>query len=104
MSMSDGVKKVLLSKACDYLEKDPENNLPKLVEIAEKLDKKGGIANQLSGVKRVLDDKDGKKTVSTDQQPVDGYRPVRPETSFHESCGQLLHHREPGPLGTHGEV
>lgn len=59
MSMSDGVRKVLLSKAYDYLEKDPENNIPKLVEIAEKLDKKGGVTNQLAGVKGILDDKDG---------------------------------------------
>ena len=59
MGIADGMKKVLISKACDYLEKDPDENIPKLLDMAKKLDKDGGITKEIAGVRAIVDDKDG---------------------------------------------
>ncbi len=55
MSFSDSMKKIGLEKIYDYLDKDPEANIPKLIEFLERSDK-GGIARQLPVVKKVLSD------------------------------------------------
>jgi len=59
MSISGDAVPVLLSRAYDYMEKDPDKNIPKLVEIARKMDGNGAISKELNAVEKILDDKDG---------------------------------------------
>lgn len=49
-----GLKKVL-----DYLDSDPDNNIPKLVDWIEKIDRAGHVSSKLDTVKELIDDKDG---------------------------------------------
>ena len=59
MSISTEMKKIMLSKAYDYMGKDPDENIPKLIDLVEKLDRNGAISKEINGVKRIVADKDG---------------------------------------------
>jgi MoaA/NifB/PqqE/SkfB family radical SAM enzyme len=50
---SYGLKKVLA-----YLDADPDNNIPKILDWVEKFDRDGVVAKQMNTVKKVLTDKD----------------------------------------------
>lgn len=50
---SYGLKKVLA-----YLDADPDNNIPKILDWVEKFDRDGVVARQMNTVKKVLTDKD----------------------------------------------
>lgn len=54
----DSIKKYSLMKAYDYLDKDPDSNIPKLVDFAQKLDIKGSIKPQLDAVEQIIKDPD----------------------------------------------
>ncbi len=56
MGFKDGMQKMALKKACEYLEKDPVENLPKLWELAVKLDQDHALEKQLAGVGSYLTD------------------------------------------------
>lgn len=56
MNVSDMIKRTDMAKAYDFLDRDPDQNIPKLVDWLEKLDKDGGAARQLSAIKRFARD------------------------------------------------
>ena len=56
-AMSLGIKTAL-----QYIEKDPENNIGKIIEWLEAADKDGAIAPMLSAAKTVLNDKNNNWT------------------------------------------
>ncbi|MBU5626918.1 radical SAM protein [Oscillibacter sp. MSJ-2] len=58
MNLTNAIKKLSLNKAYEYLDRDPENNIPKMLDLAEKLDQDGGIARQLGPVRQALSDPD----------------------------------------------
>ena len=58
MNLTNTFKKLSLNKAYEYLDRDPENNRPKMLVLAEKLDQEGGIARQLGPVRQALSDPD----------------------------------------------
>ncbi|MGH4139084.1 radical SAM protein [Clostridium sp.] len=51
---SFGLKKIL-----NYLDSDPDKNVPKLIDWIEKFDKNGHVSSKLENVKEVIEDKDG---------------------------------------------
>ncbi|MGB4439841.1 MAG: radical SAM protein [Sedimentibacter sp.] len=66
---SFGMKKVL-----EYLDADPDNNIPKILDWVEKFDKEGVVDRQIGTVKKVLDDTDSNwyklvKSLYTDIDP-----------------------------------
>lgn len=73
MSFSDSMKKIGLEKIYDYLDRDPEANIPKIIDFLEKTDR-GGIARQLPVVKKYLADPENNwyrlvKSLWTDVDP-----------------------------------
>ena len=56
MNFTDSMKKIGLEKVYDYLDKDPEHNIPKIIDYIEKLDRKGSVKRELPTIKRVLAD------------------------------------------------
>ena len=59
MSVSDKVKIAAIKEAYRYLDKDPETNIPKLIDMAEKFDRKGQFAGTINGLRRTLSDPNG---------------------------------------------
>lgn len=55
MTLSDIIKRAMLQKAYDFLDRDPTVNFPKLLDWLEKLDHGGSISNQLSLLKKIAD-------------------------------------------------
>lgn len=73
MSFSESMKKIGLEKIYDYLDRDPEANIPKIVDFLEKTDR-GGISRQLPTVKKYLSDPENNwyrlvKSLWTDVDP-----------------------------------
>lgn len=58
MDISARVKAMGLKAAYKYIERDPDENIPKLLDWLEKIDKKGSIASQVKAVKSVINDPD----------------------------------------------
>ena len=58
MSFSDSIKRIGLEKAYEYLDRDPDQNIPKIMDLVEKMDREGAIAPQLKVVRQVLSDPD----------------------------------------------
>ena len=58
MDISARVKAMGLKAAYKYIERDPDENIPKLLDWLEKIDKKGSIAPQVKAVKSVINDPD----------------------------------------------
>lgn len=58
MNFSDTFKKAGLSLVYSYLEKDPENNIPKIIDWVERADDTGQMSRQMEAVKKALKDPD----------------------------------------------
>ncbi|MGI6014304.1 MAG: radical SAM protein [Oscillospiraceae bacterium] len=58
MSLSSSMKKFGAIKAYEYLDKDPDKNIPKLLNWAEKIVPKGDFSNQIAAFHRVIDQPD----------------------------------------------
>ena len=58
MNISDMIRRVGMTKAYEFLDRNPDQNIPKLVDWLEKLDKDGGIARQLPTIKKFAHDPD----------------------------------------------
>ena len=56
MAIKDGMQRQLVKKACEYLEKDPMANLPKVWDIAVKLDTSHALERQMAGIKPFVTD------------------------------------------------
>lgn len=59
LTIKQKVKVFGLKKALDYLESNPEENIPKALEWVERFDTNNSLAGPLPTIKRVLSDKDG---------------------------------------------
>ncbi|HRV33330.1 MAG TPA: radical SAM protein, partial [Anaerovoracaceae bacterium] len=58
MNFSDTFKKAGLSIVYGYLEKDPDNNIPKIIDWVERIDDTGQMSRQVKAVKKALKDPD----------------------------------------------
>ena len=58
MSISDKVKVMGIKKAYDYLNKDPDNNIPKLMDWVDKFAKEGEYESQRKVFRRVISNPD----------------------------------------------
>lgn len=56
MNLKENVEAFAVKKALEYLDKDPETNLPKLIDWFEKFDTKGTLAKELGAVKSIVGD------------------------------------------------
>ena len=59
MNLSAKMINLGMKKAYDYLEKDPENNLPKLVDLLDKVLPKDLYTSQRDAIRQVLNEPDG---------------------------------------------
>ena len=57
MNLKDTAKTVAVKKALAYLDKDPETNLPKLMEWFDRFDAKGTLSRQRDAVRSVIGDR-----------------------------------------------
>jgi len=57
-SVKNKVTKIGIRTAINYIEKDPDNNIPKIIDWLEKIDTEGSISTQLRVVKDVLNEPD----------------------------------------------
>ena len=62
MSLSDKMKGVAVKQLYEYLDKDPDTNMPKALEWLKKHDKNGGISNEVASIQKDLSDPDGNWT------------------------------------------
>ena len=51
MSALDKVKQAAAMKAFDYIGKDPETNIPKVLDTVSKLDSSGSLKTHIAGIK-----------------------------------------------------
>jgi len=58
MSIKTNLQATGLRKAYEYIDKDPMNRLPKLVEIVDKFVPSGNLDGQLAAIKSVVSDPD----------------------------------------------
>ena len=58
MDISSRVKSMGLKVVYKYIERDPDENIPKIIDWLEKYDRKGTIASQVKAVKSVINDPD----------------------------------------------
>ena len=58
MNLKDTAKTVAVKTALSYLDKDPETNLPKLMEWFDKFDRKGTLRKEREAIRSVIRDKD----------------------------------------------
>lgn len=56
MSVSTKIKAAAIKQVYDYLDKDPEQNIPKLMDKLSSLDSDGGIAGQLRTINKALNE------------------------------------------------
>lgn len=56
MNISDKVKGFAMKQLFSYLDKDPDNNIPKVFNWFEKHDKDGGVTTQVQGIKKAIND------------------------------------------------
>lgn len=56
MSITESLQVTAIKQALVYLEKNPQENIPKLINIAEKLDVSGTSQKQIDGIKEALQD------------------------------------------------
>ena len=57
MNLKDTSKTAAVKKALAYLDKDPETNLPKLMEWFDRFDAKGTLSRQRDAVRSVIGDR-----------------------------------------------
>ena len=61
MNLQDSIKQLGIMKLYDYLDKDPEKNIPKIIDMIEKVDKKGILSKELKVIKpHLLPDRGGR--------------------------------------------
>ncbi len=58
MNLKDTAKTVAVKTALSYLDKDPETNLPKLMEWFDKFDTKGTLSKERDAIRSIIGDKD----------------------------------------------
>lgn len=58
MDLAIGVQKKILNSALDYLDKDPEKNVPRLLSVVEKLDVNNRFTRPLSAVRKYINEPD----------------------------------------------
>ncbi len=58
MRMAENLKIYGMKKVLDYLDEDPDNNIPKILDWVEKFDKEKTAGRQFAAVKPVLEDTD----------------------------------------------
>ncbi|MGE4352976.1 MAG: radical SAM protein [Oscillospiraceae bacterium] len=58
MSIQENLIKYSIIKAYDYLDRDPDTNMPKLLDLVEKIAPSSDYASQISAVKAALSDPD----------------------------------------------
>lgn len=58
-NIKEQVQSFGLKKVISYLDSDPDKNIPKIIDWAEKFDKEGTISGQLKTVKSAIEDKEG---------------------------------------------
>lgn len=56
MTLKENLQSAIIRQAYAYLEKEPEKNQPKLLDLVEKLDATGAYGAQLAQVRQVLGD------------------------------------------------
>lgn len=59
MNIIENMQSYGLKKVLAYLDADPDNNIPKILEWVEKFDKDGIVSRQMNTINSVLKDKDG---------------------------------------------
>lgn len=59
MSVSTKIKAAAIKQVYGYLDKDPEQNIPKLMAKLSNLDSEGGISGQLKTINKAISDPDG---------------------------------------------
>ncbi len=74
MTMIELLESYGLKKVLSYLDADPDNNIPKILDWVEKFDRDGVVEKQLNTIKKSLKDKDGNwykltKSLYTDIDP-----------------------------------
>jgi hypothetical protein len=74
MSIIENMQSYGLKKVLAYLDTDPDNNIPKILEWVEKFDKDGVVNRQMNTISSVLRDKDSNwyklvKSLYTDIDP-----------------------------------
>lgn len=57
MGISEPFKKILLNRALNYLDKDPDKNIPKLLDIVDKLNYTHQFDREIKGARAVIQDK-----------------------------------------------
>ena len=57
-TIGENLKTVGIKLALDYLEANPEENIPKILNWLDKCDKEGIIKNQLNAAHKTLENKD----------------------------------------------
>ena len=58
-NITDQFKVFGLRKILDYLDKDPDKNIPKIINWIEKIDRNEHVSSKLDAVKELVEDKDG---------------------------------------------
>ena len=56
-TFSEKVKTSVIKTLIKMLDSDPERNIPRIVELLQKFDRKGTIKNQLNEIKKAMDEK-----------------------------------------------
>lgn len=56
--MKEEITKLLLNKAMNYLDKDPDKNIPRLMKIVEQLDTTHYFGRHIAAVKKYVADPD----------------------------------------------
>ena len=59
MSISKGLKKIAFNVAYGYLDKDPESNIPRLMDWVDRMDSKDAVKGQREAVRSIIGNKDG---------------------------------------------
>jgi len=55
-NISDKMKNFAMKQLFGYLDKDPDNNIPKVLDWLEKNDRENGITNEVRGIKKAVSD------------------------------------------------
>ena len=59
MKASDAMKSFAMKQMYSYIDKDPDNNIPKLLDLLESSDKNGNsVTDQVKGIRSAIQDKD----------------------------------------------
>lgn len=56
MNVSEMIKRISMTKAYEYLDRNPDQNMSRLADWVEKLDREGGVARQIPTIKKIAND------------------------------------------------